>query len=332
MKSPITGKEMVLIKEKRTLSFRKEEFEVVYHSYKCEDSGESFTTTQLDELNLNQVYNQYRVKHNLPFPDEIMLIRKKYGLSAAKMSEILGFGANVYRNYETGEIPSQSNARLIQLAKDPKEFKQLIGLGFDAEGKSPEKIYQKIDAIIQKEGDNFLNTQIEHYLLGTTRPNAFTGYRIPNLEKFREMVVFFTERMQPWKTKLNKLMFYADFGMFSKVGLSISGAQYRAISLGPVPDNYQSIYEFLEKNGDIEIHYTQFSDGGTGEQFKPNPKRTFNPTFFSEQELNELEETAERFNKCLTGEIIDISHLEKVWIENQNGNGYIDFKYGFELR
>ena len=53
MKSPITGKEMVLIKEKSTLSFRKEEFEVVYHYYKCEDSGESFTTTQLDELNLN---------------------------------------------------------------------------------------------------------------------------------------------------------------------------------------------------------------------------------------------------------------------------------------
>lgn len=177
-----------------------------------------------------------------------------------------------------------------------------------------------------------MNTQIEHYLLGTTRPNAFTGYRMPNLEKFREMVVFFTEKMELWKPKLNKLMFYADFGMFSKVGLSISGIQYRAISLGPVPDNYQSIYEFLDKNGDIEIHYEMFRDGGSGEQFKPNPKRTFNPAGFSDLELNELEEIAERFNNCLTGEIIDISHLEQAWIENQNRNGYIDFKYGFELR
>ena len=61
MKSPITGKEMVLIKENRNLSFRKEELEVVYHHYKCEDSGEFFTTTELDEINLNQLYNQYRV-------------------------------------------------------------------------------------------------------------------------------------------------------------------------------------------------------------------------------------------------------------------------------
>jgi hypothetical protein len=63
MKSPITGKEMVLVKEKRTLSFRKEEFEIVYHCYKCMDSGESFTTTQLDDLNINQLYNQYWANH-----------------------------------------------------------------------------------------------------------------------------------------------------------------------------------------------------------------------------------------------------------------------------
>jgi len=61
MKSPITGKEMLLIKESRILTFRKEEFEVVYHHYKCEDSGEFFTTTELDEINLNQLHNQYQV-------------------------------------------------------------------------------------------------------------------------------------------------------------------------------------------------------------------------------------------------------------------------------
>jgi hypothetical protein len=63
MKSPITGKEMILVKEKRTLSFRKEAFEVVFYSFKCEDGGESFTTTHLDDLNLSQLYDQYWAKH-----------------------------------------------------------------------------------------------------------------------------------------------------------------------------------------------------------------------------------------------------------------------------
>jgi putative zinc finger/helix-turn-helix YgiT family protein len=115
MKSPITGKAMKLTKERRSMEFRKETFEIVYQFYKCEDSGEQFTTTQLDEVNLNQVYNQYRDRFNIPFPDEIIRIRGKYGLAAAKMSEILGFGINGYRQYESGEMPSIANAKLIQM-------------------------------------------------------------------------------------------------------------------------------------------------------------------------------------------------------------------------
>ena len=112
MKSPITGKEMILTKENRSINYRKETFDVVFHYYKCEDSGEQFTTGELDDVNMNQVYNQYRDLFNIPFPDEIIRIRSKYNLPAIKMSAILGFGANSYRQYESGEMPSVSNARL----------------------------------------------------------------------------------------------------------------------------------------------------------------------------------------------------------------------------
>ena len=331
MKSPITGKEMVLIKERSTLTFRKVEFEVVYNYYKCEESGEYFTTTQLDELNLNQVYNQYRVKYNLPFPDEIKSIREKYGLSASKMSEVLGFGVNGYRNYEAGEVPVQSNARLIQLANDPKEFKRLVGYSSAFEGKALEKILQKIDSIVQEEKLNLFKTHLENYFLGTCSPNTYTGYKLPNLEKFTEMVVFFTEKMQPWKTMINKLLFYADFGMYSKVGLSISGVQYRAIQMGPVPLNFQTIFEFLANNEVVDIHNTYFPDGNIGEQFVPNPKRSFNPEIFSESELALLEEVADRFRNYSTNSIIAISHQEKAWIENERERKIIDYNYGFDM-
>lgn len=56
MKSPVTGKEMKLTKERRLMHFRKEAFEIVFHYYKCEDSGEQFTTTELDEVKMNQVF------------------------------------------------------------------------------------------------------------------------------------------------------------------------------------------------------------------------------------------------------------------------------------
>ena len=44
------------------------------------------------------------------------------------MSRILGFGANQYRLYETGEMPSLSNARLILLVADEQNFRKLAEL------------------------------------------------------------------------------------------------------------------------------------------------------------------------------------------------------------
>ncbi|MCD8555331.1 MAG: hypothetical protein LRY59_01565, partial [Bacteroides graminisolvens] len=108
MKSPFTGGNVALQQENSELMFRKEKFQYVHLYYQCEDTKERFTTTEIDELNLSQVYNQYRVKYGIPFPDEIKRIRQMYELSASKMSEILGFGDNQYRLYENGDMPSVS--------------------------------------------------------------------------------------------------------------------------------------------------------------------------------------------------------------------------------
>lgn len=61
MKSPITGKEMKLMKERRSMVFRNKTFEIDFHFYKCEDSGEQFTTTELDEMNTNQIYKHFDI-------------------------------------------------------------------------------------------------------------------------------------------------------------------------------------------------------------------------------------------------------------------------------
>ena len=67
MTSPFTGGEVLLIKEPREVEFRGSKFHIVHHSYQCVDTGEKFTDTRLDELNVNQVYNQYREKEGIPF-------------------------------------------------------------------------------------------------------------------------------------------------------------------------------------------------------------------------------------------------------------------------
>ena len=111
---------------------------------------------------MNQVYNQYRDKFNIPFPDEIMLIREKYGLSAIKMSEILGFGINSYRQYEAGEMPSVANAKLIQMADDPKKFIDMVELCGTLDIKEKAKYTQRAQLLADEKKRNSFNLNFKN--------------------------------------------------------------------------------------------------------------------------------------------------------------------------
>jgi putative zinc finger/helix-turn-helix YgiT family protein len=329
MKSPINGNEMILTHEKRSLEFRKEKFEVVFQHYFCETSKEYFTTTSLDDVNTNQVYNQYRDKHNIPFPDEIAKIRAKYELSASRMAEILGFGINSYRQYEAGEMPSVSNARLIQMINDPEKFREMVVLCDSLEESTKLKYIKVIQNLLDKKQTSI--TSFKEYILGSQLADIYSGYRNPNFEKFAEMVVFFSEKLEPYKTKMNKLLFYADFLMFKNSCFSISGLRYIAIDMGPVPNNFQSIFEFLANNDTIDIFNTQFSQGYIGEQFKARIDRPFNANLLTVTEIGILNKVAERFKLSSTNEIIAFSHLEEAWKQNQTGKNKISYQYAFDL-
>lgn len=108
MRSPFTGGNATLKHEVSELTYRKETFKYVHLYYECDETKERFTTTELDEVNIGQIYNQYRAKYGIPFPDEIASLRKQYGLPAIKMSRILGFGDNQFRLYENSDMHSEA--------------------------------------------------------------------------------------------------------------------------------------------------------------------------------------------------------------------------------
>jgi putative zinc finger/helix-turn-helix YgiT family protein len=333
MKSPYTGKEMLLKYELRVVEFRKEEFEIAYHYYLCTDSGEQFTDSALDEYNLRLLYNQYRAKNNIPFPEEIKGIREKYALSAAKMSKILGFGPNTYRQYEAGEVPNISNSRLLTLASNPNHFYDLVKDLWETENRQDkDKVIKKIQAVIDQQQDQDYQRVLWVYFLGSLKPEIETGYRTPNIKKFAGMVHFFAEQCHPYKTKLNKLLFYADFLMFKETGRSVSGVRYAAIDFGPVPNNFQSIYEYLSNKGLINIRYTHFKNGKTAEEISLPAQTAFDKKLFNDHELNILKRVAKKFQNSSTTEIIKYSHLEKAWTDHIHTKSIISYQYAFDLK
>jgi putative zinc finger/helix-turn-helix YgiT family protein len=329
MKSPFTGKEMSIRHEKRMLSFRKEEIEIDFHYYFCEDTGEKFESDELAEINQLQVLNKYRERLNLPFPEKIIEIRKKYGIPASTMSDILGFGVNTYRNYENGEVPSTANARLIQLIEDPKELIRIVNFSQCLDQKEKEKILRKAEQLAESKSSIYQN--IEHWLLSTGNPNELNGYQMFNLEKTINMLTFFSEKMQPWKTIMNKLLFYSDFYNFKKGGNSISGLNYRAIPLGPVPAKFDSLFEYLADNQYLFIEYVPISNENTGEKFHPGSNSHFNPELFNPGEIEVMETVFAKFKEMSTQQIIELSHREKAWAENQKDRKIISYYYAFDM-
>jgi hypothetical protein len=138
--------------------------------------------------------------------------------------------------------------------------------------------------------------------------------------------------LQPWKTYLNKYLFYADFLNYKKTGFAISGVHYRAIDMGPVPNNFNSIYEYLVNKNFLDIEQTEFPDGKIGEKFFESNHKPFNSDRFQQVELETLNDVYERF-KNSTKEIIEISHNETAWKKNfEEGKKLIDYNSAFDLK
>ncbi len=329
--SPFSEGQASLNRKVSTFSFRKNDFEITEHFYLCEETQEEFTTSELDALNLNQVYNQYRDKYGLPFPDQIKRIRAKYDVSALKMAEILGLGANSYRLYEQGEVPSVGNGRLILNAENPETFKRdLIASEELISPKEFQKIGQKVDELINLQEDNKYHDRVIYELFEKIASDQYTGYRLPDFERISNIVLFFSERMQTWITKLNKLMFYCDYLSFKNYGHGISGLDYRAIKLGPVPSKFQKMYELISDGELVNREYMEFENGNFGSYFKPC--LTFNESLFEEYEIEVMNMVSNTFKYTRPSEIIEISHNESAWKNNKDEQNIISYKdYAFNL-
>lgn len=161
-------------------------------------------------------------------------------------------------------------------------------------------------------------------------PNILNGFRSPNLDKIANMVCFFAEENKPFTTALNKLVFYADFGHFKRYGFSISGIYYKAINLGPVPENYGGIYNCVVNSGIVNIEENDFGDY-IGERFICATEFK-GQDHFTETELDTLKNVAEKFKDLTSKAIVKLSHDEPGWKNNIEEKNRISYEYSFDLK
>ena len=299
--------------EVRTATFRKEGYSYIHTGITDED-GEMWTTTEMDEANIFQVYNQYRLKHGIPFPDEITGIRKHYGLSAAKMAQILGFGINQYRMYEDGEVPSVSNARTIIAAREKDVFMSFVEA---SKSEMSEQEYLRIKKKVEVAIGNYKPI---------VQPSEYTGFRSLSTDKVANVVRLIISTIgSTFVTKMNKLLFYADFIHYKNHGYGITGITYKALPFGPVPEHWGTLYSSLPG---IDMEEFVYPSGHSGIKLEAT-ENTDN--ILNESELSTIENACALFSNMSAGEISQTSHLEKGWIENKDTRSSISYQYAFSL-
>ena len=93
-------------------------------------------------------------------------------------------------------------------------------------------------------------------VLGVSFEELESG-EIPDYEKYKQMILTFLRlNKKVTKTKLAKLLYFADFGWFYFNLHSMSGLPYRKIKYGPVADTYFRLIDEMQENGEISVEST----------------------------------------------------------------------------
>ncbi len=327
MKSPYTGKDMKLVYEQRTWNFRGEEYQYIHTAYKCEDTGELFTTDDTDTVGFIQVTNQYRSKYGIPYTDEIISVRSRYGVSAAKMSAILGIGTNQWRLYESDEVPNVSNGRMIRSIMNPKVFMDLVK---SSRCMLSDKDYVNITGKVQTVIEQSDKYHIENYerkrifSFGRGIDNGYSPISLVRLKNI--MLAVLAECGEVYCTKMNKLLFYIDFLSYRQRGMAMTGLSYRAIEFGPVPDKWDRVYSEFDEIVQAPRMIGEYEGNVLIAETPPDNK------ILSNDDIAIIKTVCNTFKECSSKEISLISHKEPAWLKHYGSHAKIPFAESFELK
>jgi uncharacterized phage-associated protein len=155
--------------------------------------------------------------------------------------------------------------------------------------------------------------------------DVFSGNRVFSFEKLAALIAYIGAHAEDlYKTKLNKLLFYADFVHFYLHGTSISGSRYLHLPHGPVPERYETILATLADAGVVGIQK------GQGYEIVVSEDDVF-PGKLSREESSTVDWVLENFGRMTTAQIREFSHAEKAYKYTKLGEP-IAYQYAHHLK
>jgi len=304
-----------------------EPIEVVADVLVCEECGEEFYCEELDNATLVRAYNEYRRRHKLLLPEEIRAIREKYGLSQRSFAKLLNWGDKTIFRYENGSVQDKVHNSMLLFLREPENMRTYLRENEIA--LTPKQQQKLMDVLDSLSDSTIYQRQVYNYVFSPKdKLCEENGYRAFDFDKFSAMVLFFAHKnVELLKTKLMKLLNYADMIFYKENGISISGARYIHLPYGPVPERFDLLLGMMseENIAHIDVEY----DNGY-EKHRVMPEKDMPQGVLSETEIAVLERIHERFLHFGSVEISNYSHKEKGYVETKKGE-VISYAYAKDI-
>lgn len=314
------------VKGVRTITVRSEPIDVEVKQYKCPKCGEEFLAPREGNDPFAMAYRLYRARHRMLQPEEIRDFRRRFHLTQEELARLLGLGGATLSRYENGSLQDRTHDTLIRMVMEPENLRELVANSTDvfSEEKKGE-ILKTIDRIGRSQASFF--TRAIAAAFQQTEADEYSGFKRFDHERFLNAVLYFCKE-PVFKTKLNKLLFYADFKHYQEYTVSITGARYARIPFGPAPDGFDLYYPVLARQESIAVEEVIYPDY-MGERYVAKGEPDLN--VFTESELRILALVKEHFKNFSAKEISELSHKEQGYTKTKSGRP-ISYRYAEDLR
>jgi hypothetical protein len=164
-----------------------------------------------------------------------------------------------------------------------------------------------------------------------SKANQFTGFRPFSKDRLAAVIQYLAYHCKGlYATKLNKMLFYADFSYFSVMRRGITGAHYVKLTHGPILDGYETQLAELELTGKIRVREFP-ANGRIGKQILPPKDYRPEKSRLDEEQRKLLDWVVGTYGDLTTPEIVVASHQESAYWQS-NFQQPIDYNYAGELR
>lgn len=332
MECPLCGKEHDLeIRERVATTIIKDEiveYKEVYYFCENEKENNEFANGKMLNTNLLNARNAYRKIKGLLTSDEIVDIRKQYGLSQVDLANMLGWGEATISRYESKAIQDESyDVILRKIKNDPNVAYEYLENNKDKLGEKYEGIKQTIIELVKENGNKLIARQmLENIYIKYQELSVFNGGKRLDVDKLSAVINYFALKIKNlYKVRLMKLLWYADSLYCKEYNTSMTGLVYCHNDMGALPEGHREIMNL----GSINV----VEEYGNDEYIKYHimPSEMYDDNILSSEEKAVLNRVIKKFIYYNASSIAEYMHEETAYKQTRAGE-LISYEFAKEIR